>query len=130
MLKASTRTPGGYRVYSSVDRDRLGFILKAKTTGLTLDEIREVLSLRSKGVAPCPQVLALVQRKLEQLDRHLQALLEFREELVALQREASGRAVDGCICGVIEQHEPQHASASLRLATELLSRRPARARFR
>ncbi|MGH9159481.1 MAG: MerR family DNA-binding protein, partial [Vicinamibacteraceae bacterium] len=90
LLKASTRTAAGYRVYSSTDRDRLRFILKAKATGLSLDEIREVLLLRGKGRTPCPQVLALVQSKVERLDRHVHALLQFREELVALQREAAG----------------------------------------
>lgn len=130
LLKASNRTPSGYRLYGRADRDRLRFILKAKATGLTLDDIREVLSLREKGVSPCPQVLELLERKLDQLDEHLQALLEFREELVVLQRKASGRSADGCVCGLIEQHEPQHESASLRLATELLSRRPVRARKR
>ena len=49
LLTASARTPRGYRVYSSADRDRLSFILKAKATGLTLGEIREVLATRGAG---------------------------------------------------------------------------------
>ncbi len=128
LLSASTRTAAGYRLFSPSDRDRLRFILKAKATGLTLDEIREVLSLRRRGVVPCPRVLSLIEAKLGQLDRHVQALHAFRDELVALQREAAGGTIDGCICGLIEEHEPHHKPEALRLATEMLSHRPARAR--
>lgn len=128
LLQASTRTSAGYRVYSNADRDRLQFILKAKATGLTLDEIREVLSLRDKGVAPCERVLALVRAKLDNLDRQVQALLDFRKDLIALQREAGATVVDGCVCGLIEEHEPRQTPESLRLATEVLSHRPVRAR--
>lgn len=130
LLKAATRTPGGYRVYTNADRDRLAFILKAKATGFTLGEIRSVLSSRDKGIAPCPEVLTLVDDKLRKIDERVQALLEFREELLALQHEASGGAIDGCVCGLIEQHHARHEPSSLRLATELLSHRPARARRR
>ncbi|MDQ3418598.1 MAG: heavy metal-responsive transcriptional regulator [Acidobacteriota bacterium] len=128
LLAASTRTAAGYRLYSPTDRDRLRFILKAKATGLTLEEIREVLALRRRGVVPCPRVLALIEAKLGQLDRHVQALLEFRDELVGLQREAAGGTIDGCICGLIEEHESHHKPEALRLATEVLSHRPVRAR--
>lgn len=130
LLKPSTRTPAGYRLFSSADRDRLRFILKAKATGLTLQEIREVLSLRDKGVAPCERVLAFVQAKLEQVDCRVQALLDFRKELVALQRESAATAAEGCVCGVIEQHESHQPVESLRLAIEALSHRPVRARRR
>jgi DNA-binding transcriptional MerR regulator len=128
LLEASARTAAGYRVYSSADRDRLRFILKAKATGLTLDEIREVLSLRTRGVAPCSRVAALINAKLEQVDRYVQALLEFRRELVALQREASRSVAEGCVCGAIEEHEPRQKPESIRVATDMLSHRPVRAR--
>lgn len=128
LLSASTRTPAGYRLFGPGDRARLRFILKAKATGLTLDEIRHVLSLRRRGVVPCPTVLALIEAKLEQIDRHVQALLEFRDELARVQREAAGGRSDGCVCGLIEEHEPHHEPATLRLATEVLSRRPVRTR--
>lgn len=128
LLSASTRTAAGYRLFSLSDRDRLRFILKAKATGLTLEEIREVLSLRRRGFVPCPRVLALIGVKLGQLDRHVQALLEFRDELVGLQREAADGTIDGCVCGLIEEHEPYHKPEVLRLATEVLSHRPGRAR--
>lgn len=128
LLRASTRTPAGYRVYSDADRARLQFILKAKATGLTLNEISEVLALRDKGVAPCERVLGLVQAKLDHLDRQVEALLDFRKELVAIQQEAGSTNTEACVCGLIEDHESHQTIESLRLATEFLSHRPARVR--
>jgi DNA-binding transcriptional MerR regulator len=126
LLTASARTNAGYRRYGPTERDRLRFILKAKAVGLALDEVRDVLSMRDKGMTPCAHVRALIEEKLRQLDRHVQSLLEFREELVALRREAESEPVEktGCVCGLLEHHQPQHDGATIRLATQILARRP------
>lgn len=87
-----------------------------------------MLSLRDRGVVPCDRALALIQAKLEHVDRRVAALLEFRQELVTVQREAADRATEGRVCGVIEQHQSHQTVESLRLATGVLSHRPARAR--
>lgn len=127
LLAASTRTSAGYRVYSSADRDRLRFILKAKTVGLSLNEIRDILALRRQGVTPCTHVLAVVEDKLRQLDEHIRALAEFRDELGALRAEAvDDHSVDGCVCSLIERYEPRHEPDTIRLATEVLGHRPLR----
>ena len=127
LLAASTRTAAGYRIYGPADRDRLRFILKAKTVGLSLSEIRDILALRRQGVTPCTHVLAVVEDKLRQLDQHIRALTEFREELVTLRTDAVATPpLDGCVCGVIERHEPTHAPGTIHLATQVLGRRPAR----
>lgn len=128
LLAASTRTAAGYRIYGPADRDRLRFILKAKTVGLSLNEIRDILALRRQGMSPCTHVLAVLEDKLRQLDQHIRALAEFREELAAVRADAVATPPldDGCVCGVIEHHEPTHAPGTIRLATQVLGRRPAR----
>ena len=60
LLPAEGRTPSGYRVYRSAERDQLRFILQAKRLGLTLDEIREILGIRRQGVEPCHHVVELL----------------------------------------------------------------------
>jgi DNA-binding transcriptional MerR regulator len=40
LLPAPQRSPAGYRLYDDADRERLGFVGKAKATGLTLAERR------------------------------------------------------------------------------------------
>jgi DNA-binding transcriptional MerR regulator len=125
LLRPAARTAAGYRLFGRRERDRLRFICKAKAVGLSLEEIREVLALSERGVAPCPRVLALVEEKLRRLEDHLRLLAEFRDELAALRAEASATSAAGDgICGLIERHVPRHEPQALRVAADVLSRRP------
>ena len=125
LVKAPIRTMSGYRRYGPAERDRLRFILKAKAIGLALTEIQDILSLRDTGVMPCAHVLGLVDEKLQEVDRHVQSLLDFREELVSLRREAvTHTSGSGCVCGLLEDHQPQHDVATIRVAAQILNRRP------
>ena len=49
LLPGARRTESGYRVYGTADVERLGFILRAKVLGLSLEEIRGVLSVPADG---------------------------------------------------------------------------------
>ncbi|MBI3492544.1 MAG: MerR family DNA-binding protein [Acidobacteria bacterium] len=125
LLPAPRRTPAGYRVYGTAERDRLRFILKAKNVGLTLDEIRAVLGLRRDREQPCARVLDLLDRKLAAVEDQLRALGECREELLGLRRDAERtRHAAACVCGIIEQHESAHPAA-VRKAFAVLSGPPA-----
>ncbi len=125
LLTASARTIAGHRRYGPAERDRLRFILKAKVVGLALNEIRDILTMRDKGLTPCAHVIDLLEDKLRQLDSQMQSLADFREELVALQREPRNETPDaGCVCRLVEDHESRHDPATLRLAAEILNRRP------
>ena len=124
LLPAPRRTPAGYRVYGTAERDRLRFILKAKDVGLTLDEIRAVLGLHGDGVKPCARVLDLIDRKVAAVEDQLRALGECRDELLDLRRDAERtRHAAAYVCGIIEQHESAHADAA-RNAFAVLSHRP------
>lgn len=113
LVPEPARTTAGYRMYSVKEREQLRFIIKAKATGLTLEEIGEILILRRNGQMPCDQVLAMLDRKLGLIDQQVQALLDFRGELLTIRSEATSTMdSEACVCGIIEQHEPLHQSAS------------------
>lgn len=129
LLLAPRRTPAGYRVYGTAERDRLQFILKAKDVGLTLDEIRAMLGLHRDGEQPCARVLELLERKLAAVEDQLRALGEYREELLDIRREAERTShTAACVCGIIEQHETAHPDSARKalvvLAHQPTSRRP------
>ena len=106
LLPTPQRTPAGYRLYNGGDRERLRFIGKAKAIGLTLEEIRDILTLQRDGERPCAHVLGLLDQKLATVDAQLRALAEFRQDLVALRKEAAETMrEDACVCGIIELHE-------------------------
>jgi DNA-binding transcriptional MerR regulator len=107
LLTAPERTDAGYRVFTDTEREQLRFIIKAKATGLTLEEIGEVLTLRRHGQLPCEQVRTILDRKLASVERQIAALRAFREELLTLRAETEDTmGSEACVCGIIEQHQP------------------------
>ncbi len=107
LLEEPQRTDSGYRLYDSEDVERLEFIKKAKSLGLSLEEIRDILILHEQRQAPCVHVLALVDRKLEQVDNMISGMDEFRRDLLRLRMESQVRLEqlpeESRICGIIER---------------------------
>ncbi len=107
LLEDPERTESGYRMYGEADVERLEFVKKAKRLGLSLKEIREILILHEQSQAPCVHVLALLDRKLEQVEEIIRELEEFRRELMRLKVESQVRLEqlpeDARICGIIER---------------------------
>jgi len=111
VLHPARRTPAGYRIYGAADRDRLQFVGKAKALGLTLSEIRQILTLRDQGESPCQHVLALLDHKLAAIDHQRRLLDEFRQDLLQLRRSAvDALSLIGRVCGIIEQHPHVHVA--------------------
>lgn len=105
LLSPPARTAAGYRNYDELAFDRLAFVKSARAAGLTLAEIRTVISIRDQGTAPCGHVVELLAQKeravAEQVDT-LQALLS---ELRRLRRRAAGLDPAACdprrVCEVL-----------------------------
>lgn len=111
LMPAPQRTESGYRLYNVGDFERLQFILKAKTIGLSLEEIGEVLSLRADHQPACQRVLAIVDDKIAAIDKQLRTLQELRTDLIKLRGGATGAlGCDATFCGIIEAHESRSAS--------------------
>ncbi len=107
LLEEPERTESGYRIYGQEDMERLEFVKKAKRLGLSLEEIRDVLQLHAQRQSPCVHVLALLDRKLEQLADVMREMDEFRQDLLRLRVESQVRLEqlpdDARICGIIER---------------------------
>ena len=105
MLPRSPRTTGGFREYDGAAVDRVRFIKQAQSHGLTLHEIRNLVSHQSgAGRTRCRHVRELLARKLTQLEtrrRELKAFCEtLHEYLQMCDRALEGRA--GVECPVVE----------------------------
>jgi len=96
----------GYRDYGTPDIERVEFIRKSKRLGLSLAEIKEILSIHRRQEATCGHVRNLLDLKLEQIDAALRELQGFREQLAELRERT--KAIEDCrpkggrICGIIE----------------------------
>jgi MerR family transcriptional regulator, Zn(II)-responsive regulator of zntA len=110
LMPKPPRTEAGYRLYDAADRERLSFIGKAKAIGLTLEDIREILTIRGDGAPPCEHVSALLDKKLSAIEAQLRALRTFRKDLLTLREAASEAATDQTgVCRIIEHSQPAHS---------------------
>ena len=90
-LITATRTAGNQRRYERHELRRLAFIAAARHIGLTLDEIRDALSLLPEGRNPTRADWTRISRSWrKRLDQEIAALESLRDGL------------DGCIgCGCL-----------------------------
>ncbi len=109
LLPPPSRTPAGYRVYSPAIFDRLDFIRRAQTLGLTLAEIREILAVRDTGILPCHRVAQHLAEKITIIERkiaELQTLKATLSTLLATLRTAQQRSdSERTICPYIQHME-------------------------
>jgi MerR family transcriptional regulator, copper efflux regulator len=105
LLKASSRTEGGFRLFDSDVLTRLHFIKRAQSLGLSLLEIKEFLHIHDHGDLPCNQIKVKLQDKLVDIDRQIQELLIFRSELEGLLSgwETRPENTEQTICPIIER---------------------------
>ena len=96
VLSAPDRTTGGYRDYGADAVDRLAFIHAAQAAGLTLAEIRTVITIRDGGSAPCSHVIELLDAKAGAVTRQLVELRRLKRELERLREQAV--SVDPAAC--------------------------------
>lgn len=96
LLAEPERAYNGYRDYHDDAVSRLRFIRDAQATGLSLTEIASILNLRSAGEGTCSHVVELLERHLEDLDRHIDNLQATRRQLVSLTERAKGLDPEDC----------------------------------
>lgn len=94
LLGAPARTVSGHRYYTRADREQLRFISTARLLGLTVEEIRDILMLSRPGHQAGGELLALIDGHLAGIDRQLNMLAVFREQLAALRERGASSATD------------------------------------
>ena len=82
LLSPPRRSASGYRLYEETDAARVRFIRRAQATGLTLDDIRELLRVQQlRTPETCRRVATRLRERIEVLDRKIAELGAFRGEL-------------------------------------------------
>ncbi|WP_067975945.1 MerR family transcriptional regulator [Mycolicibacter icosiumassiliensis] len=104
LLPVADRTTAGYRVYDERDVELLTFIRRARTLGLHLNDIRQVLAIRNGGIPPCATVCDLLDDRIAELDTTVAELLALRETLAATRQRAAVCTDEQpvTVCAIIE----------------------------
>jgi MerR family mercuric resistance operon transcriptional regulator len=102
LLKVPIRSASsGYRLYDEEVIARLLFILRAKELGFTLNEIKELLSLRVDPGTCCEDVKGRAEVKIADIENKIKTLQRMRKALLRLTRECSEMG-GGPDCPILE----------------------------
>jgi DNA-binding transcriptional MerR regulator len=81
VLPHPKRTASGYREYPPEAVKRVRLVRRALQIGLTLEELAGILKVRDCGGAPCREVRALAETKLEQVIGKIDDLCDLRDHM-------------------------------------------------
>ena len=95
LLTQVERTPSGLRSYNEQNLSDLCFIQRAKAMNFTLEEIRQLLSMRKNPTEAKTEVRQLTKNKLNEVKASLQTLTTLHNELTLLVNLCSG-SKNGC----------------------------------
>ena len=80
LLNRAPRSTGNFRLFTPETVERIQFIKQAQDMGLSLDEIKELLT-SDGGASQCQRVRDLLKDKIGELDKQMKKLREFRRIL-------------------------------------------------
>jgi DNA-binding transcriptional MerR regulator len=86
LLPRAPRSGGGFRLFTPDAVERIRFIKQAQETGLSLEEIAELIAAVG-GTDECRRVHDLLRGKLAELDGRIEAMRRFRRTLSRYYRE-------------------------------------------
>ncbi len=108
IVPAPARTPSGYRSYNEDDIELLRFVRRLRSLELPLDDVREIVALRTTGQAPCAQVREALDREAEAIRGRIIDLVRLRDEISRLRSEAAAVKDDWpswCVCHVVDSEQ-------------------------
>ena len=105
LLRPTGRTTANYRFYGPDAGERLTFIRAAQAAGFELTDIKSMLAFQDGRVAPCTEVLGLVNTRLTSVRGQLRKLRHVEHVLVQFQHACERRSGRKA-CPVLETLSP------------------------
>ena len=109
LLPKATRSIGRFRLYAADDVLRVRFIREMQGLGFSLQEIKQLVQLRSHNVEACESVRDLLQEKLSQVRAKANELQKLEAELSA----------DVAKCERELKHRRRHAAEACPVLTQI-----------
>lgn len=94
------RCANGYRDYSERELETLGFIQRARATGFSIEEVRDLLELHRNPSRRSHDAKQLVRGKLRRVEEQLKTLREMHSSLRALAQSCAGD--ESPECGILD----------------------------
>jgi DNA-binding transcriptional MerR regulator len=105
VIPKAKRAENNYRYYTEDDFKRLNFIKKARALGMSIEEIRKIFDIREKGNMPCCTVVSMLEKHLNDTEKKIEELTEFKNNLsntINKFKKNMDVGEQGEVCGLIE----------------------------
>ncbi len=102
LIKASSRSKAGYRLYNPEAASIINFILSAKTFNFTLAEIKRLLLLNTSDQASCEEVLKHTAAKISEAESKILELKEIKKVLSRLVKSCPGDSTSAKNCPILD----------------------------
>jgi DNA-binding transcriptional MerR regulator len=118
VLPDPKRTSSGYRTYDPADIELIDFVRRVRALDVGLDDVRQIVQLRTEGRSPCHIVRAAIADTAASIDQRIAELQALRGELRLLEtltRDLPDNWPADCVCHAIETSDylsVTHAGAS------------------
>lgn len=109
LLAEPNRSASGYRLYDAEVVARLQFVRRAKELGFTLNEIKELLSLRVDATTSRHDMRAKAEAKIEDIESKIKTLQRMKKALTGLIQECGAKG-DGSECPILRSLDGGNAS--------------------
>ncbi|KTC57172.1 Cd(II)/Pb(II)-responsive transcriptional regulator [Pseudomonas putida] len=104
LLPPPARSDGNYRLYTQAHVERLTFIRNCRILDMTLDEIRNLLTLRDSPQDQCQSVNDLIDEHIHHVEARIDGLVALQEQLVALRKKCHGGTAEEH-CAILQRLE-------------------------
>jgi Cd(II)/Pb(II)-responsive transcriptional regulator len=97
LLPPPLRSQANYRMYDAAHVERLHFVRRCRSLGMSLDEVQTLLGFQDQPDQPCCGVNDLVDRHIISIDRNIAELQALHAQLSKLRQTcASARPAGQC----------------------------------
>lgn len=90
LLRPTTRSESGYRLYQQEDLHSLAFIKRSRDLGFSLDEVAKLLTLWQDRQRASADVKALAMQHIDALNQRIEELVSLRDTLGELVAHCQG----------------------------------------
>jgi len=110
ILPPPARKENGYREYRESDVERLRLVAGLRRLDFSLDDIKEILDLRDRQIAPCDVLLDLLGKKAKDIQHRiteLQRLNTQLEDLHTVGEDFPRDDIQGkhCVCHLVSESQ-------------------------
>ncbi|WP_096087137.1 Cd(II)/Pb(II)-responsive transcriptional regulator [Agaribacterium haliotis] len=111
LIAASSRTEGNFRLYDSYTLEKLQFIKHCRSLDLTLNEIKQLIELKSSPESNCEEVNHIIDNHLHLVESRIEELKKLHLDLNVLRHRCTSPKKVGQ-CGILEGLAPGLISKS------------------